>query len=315
MIRLYSELLFATMVWGFGFIASIWALRGMGPVLNTALRFGIAFIFLDLICRFRLFKTTPIRYNRKDFLKIMKPGILLFAMMVFQTWGLKYTGPARSGFITVLYVVFVPLFERFFIGTKIRALIILWITMALIGTALICGVVTTNGVNHEFLGAINRGDVYTFMCAIFGAAHIIAVNQTLHEIESPIQFQVYQCLWITLLATVLTAFTEGFSALFSPWDLLTWVGLLHLGILSSAIAFLIQIRAQKTIPPASFGLLVLLESPWALVFSFLLGMEILISFQLVGAGLILAAATFESLTSASNQNTVVSNERHRREFY
>jgi drug/metabolite transporter (DMT)-like permease len=50
MIRLYSELLFATMVWGFGFIASIWALRGMGPVLNTALRFGIAFIFLDLIC-------------------------------------------------------------------------------------------------------------------------------------------------------------------------------------------------------------------------------------------------------------------------
>jgi drug/metabolite transporter (DMT)-like permease len=52
MIRLYSELLFATMVWGFGFIASIWALRGMGPVLNTALRFGIAFIFLDLICRF-----------------------------------------------------------------------------------------------------------------------------------------------------------------------------------------------------------------------------------------------------------------------
>jgi drug/metabolite transporter (DMT)-like permease len=298
--RTYLELLLATVFWGFGFIASVWALGGMGPILNTALRFGIAVVFIDLIFRFRIFKNTrAMRYQFKEFTSLFWPGFFLFVTMVTQTWGLKYTSPTRSGFITVLYVMFVPLFETFFLKARIKPILAFCILIALAGTALICEVVTNQGINHEFLGAINLGDWLTLLCAIFVAGHILIVNQTLDRVDSAAKYHIYQCIWITILSLVATLFTEGFGALSSSvhWDLKVWAGLAHLGILSSGIAFLIQIRAQKTIAPTAFGLLVLLESPWALLFSVLLGMEALSLLQLTGAGLILFAATLESLSA------------------
>ena len=285
--RTYLELLLATLIWGFGFVAAEWALVGMGPVLNTALRFWIAVFFLHAIFRFK--------YQVKEWLSLILPGLLLFGMMVCQTWGLKYTSASRSGFITVLYVLFVPFFERYFMGTKLRPMLSIWILMALTGTSLICGVVTRAGINHDFLGAINIGDGLTLICAICGAAHIIVVNQTLNRVDSAAKYHIYQSVWIALFSTLLVFFTEGFGALWAPWSMKVWLGLLHLGILSSGIAFLIQIRAQKTIAPTTFGLLVLLESPWALFFSVMFGMETLSWMQFAGAGLILLAAACESL--------------------
>ena len=296
--RTYFELLIATLFWGFGFTAANWVLEGMGPVLNTALRFWIAVIFLDLIFRFKLVKNSgPIQYRFKEWLSLVQPGFFLFAMMVTQTWGLKFTTPSRSGFITVMYVMFVPFFERVFMGTRIRPILAVWILMALTGTSLICEVITRAGINHQFLGAINIGDWLTLVCAIFGAGHIIVVNQTMNRVDSAAKYHIYQSIWIALFATVTLCFTEGFSALQTHWSLKVWAGLLHLGILSSAIAFLIQIRAQKTIAPTTFGLLVLLESPWALFFSVLLGLEAVSGLQFAGAGLILLAAAFESLSA------------------
>ena len=299
--RTYLELLIATVFWGFGFIASIWALKGMGPILNTALRFAIAVIFLDLIYRLRLWKgVSPLTYRFKEWVSLFLPGFFLFGMLATQTWGLKYTSASRSGFITVLYVLFVPFFERFFVGTKIKPILAVWILLALVGTSLICGVITRAGLNPNFLEALNRGDLLTLICAIFGAGHILVVNQTLSRVDSAVKYHIYQSIWIALLAFVLTMFTEGFSALSAPWDLKTWLGLLHLGILSSGVAFLIQIRAQKTIQPTTFGLLVLLESPWALLFSVLLGMEILTPLQLAGACLILLSAASASVLAGFN---------------
>lgn len=301
MTRTYLELFFATMIWGFAFPATVWTLRSIGPVLTTAVRFTVAVIFLDLIFRFKLIKNTKaIKYRFKEFLVIFQPGLYLFGMLTLQTWGLKYTSPTRSGFITVFYVMMVPFLENFFKGTRFRILVAVWILTALLGTALICEVVTVTGINHNFLGAINLGDVLTFFCAICAAAHIMVVDQILPKVESPLKFHIYQCMWIALFAGVVSCFTEGFGALshLSEWPALTWVGMFHLSILSSGIAFLIQIRSQRTIPPTQLSLLVLLESPWALIFSVWLGMEMLTGLQLTGAALILAAAISESVTAA-----------------
>jgi drug/metabolite transporter (DMT)-like permease len=296
----YFELLFATLCWGFGFIASIWALQGTGPFLNCVLRFGIAVVFLDLIFRLRLFKNLqPIDYKFKEFLSLFLPGFLLFVTMITQTWALKYTTATRCGFITALYVLFIPIFERIFMKTRIKPLLACWIFLALVGTALICQVLTSSGLQPGFLGAINKGDWLTLVCAIFIGAHVITVNQTMHKVSSSATYHIYQCIWITLLSVILVCFTEGFGALahFAEWDLKIWAGLIHLGIFSTAIGFLIQIRAQKTIPPTTFGLLVLLESPWALMFSVAIGLETVSGFQLMGAGFILLSAVLESLSA------------------
>jgi len=299
MIRTYLELMLATLIWGFAYITSVWVLKDIGPVLTTALRFGAAAIFIDLLFRLKLLRNLkPLQYQLSEFLLILKPAFFLFMMLTLQTWGLRYTSPTRSGFISVLYVLLVPFFEHYLIGTKIRPVLGIFILMALLGTSLICGVITTHGIDQSVFTAINFGDMLTLLCTVFAAAYIVGVNQTLARVDSAIKFHVYQCVWIAGLASFTAFFTEGFGALAQPWGTKVWLGLFHLGIISSGLAFLIQIRAQKKILPTSLGLLVLLQSPWALIFSVLLGMEQLSLLQITGAGFILLAAVFECLSTS-----------------
>src|SRR4051812_35230415 len=104
------EMLLATFLWGFGFIGAHWALPGLGPIAITFVRFAIAVVVL--------WAARPIKFKTKDFKAMWIPGVLLFLTLAVQTWGLKFTTPARCGFITVLYVLFIPLFERLFFKTR-----------------------------------------------------------------------------------------------------------------------------------------------------------------------------------------------------
>jgi drug/metabolite transporter (DMT)-like permease len=306
--RAYGELLFATIFWGFGFIASIWALDGIGPVWMTSVRFVVCILMLDTI--YRVFGKLgwlglkPLQYRFREFLSIAQPGFFLFCLLTLQTWGLKYTTATKSGFITVLYVLFIPIFEKVFLGYPVRKILWLWISLAVAGTAMICGAWTPSGLSSDFLGAFNVGDLLTFFCAISAAAHIIATAKKMSpsnaERISPVLFHIYQSAWVAIFAGILGASVEGFSWVHAmtsgAWSSKVWMGLFELGVLSSGVAFLIQVRGQRTVSPSTVGIIVLLESPWALVFSVWLLNEQLSGMQVLGAFLILGAAVAESLS-------------------
>ena len=290
--RAFAELFLGSSIWGFGFIATIWVLPSIGPVWMTSIRFFIAAVLLH--CLFR-----P-RYSLAEFKSLFWPGFFLFGVLTFQSWGLKYASATRCGFIAILYVLFIPFFERIFLKLKIRKILFFWISLALIGTALICGALTINGLAPDFLASFNLGDGLTLISAVCAAGHLIMVNQRLHVTDSPLKFHIYQCIWITIFAATTGTFFESFgwfhTLITTGWPLLTWVGLFHLSILSSAFAFLILVRAQRFLSPSTAGMLVLLESPWAMLFSVLIFSESLSALQFCGAGLILLAAVAESLS-------------------
>jgi len=302
--RAYGELLFATIFWGFGFIATIWALDGIGPIWLTSIRFLMAAVMLDGIYRLRLFGLKPLRYDFREFLSLIQPGIFLFGLLGLQTWGLQYTSATKSGFITVLYVLFIPIFERIFLGYPSRKILWLWIAIALGGTAMICGAWTEAGFSRDFLKAFNFGDLLTFFCAICAAAHIIVTAKKMALPEerriSPVKFHIYQCVWVGIFGAVIGMVTEGFSwvptFMGGLWTWKVWAGVLELGLLSSGVSFLIQVRGQRTVSPSTVGIIVLLESPWAMVFSIWLLNEHLSGMQTFGAFLILSAALAESFT-------------------
>jgi drug/metabolite transporter (DMT)-like permease len=302
--RAYGELLFATIFWGFGFIAAIWAFDGIGPIWMTSIRFVIAFVMLDLIYRSKVFGLKPLHYRLDEFISVLQPGFFLFALLTLQTCGLKYTTATKSGFITVLYVLFIPIFEKIFFRLQIRKMLMLWIALAVVGTAMICGALNESGVSPDFLGSFNVGDGLTLLCAISAAAHIIVTGKMMSSSAkkqiAPVTFHIYQSIWVAIFAGVLGTFVEGFGwvhlMVSGAWTLKAWAGLLELGILSSGVAFLIQVRGQRTVLPSTVGIIVLLESPWALVFSVWLLHEHLTTVQVAGAGLILAAALAESVS-------------------
>lgn len=294
MLRIYLELLLATSFWGFGFVTTVWALTALGPLWLTALRFLVAIPFLMFLHRFR--------FRAREFKAVFLPGFSLFLLLAFQTWGLLYTSPTKSGFITVLYVLFVPVFERIFMKVPVKKSVLIWIAMALLGAALICGGITSEGISKELLSAFNFGDFLTLLCAMAAAAQFILVSIKVKEVESPVDFHIYQSSWIAIFAVLFAVPIEGFDFLHREWTSLAWLGFLQLAVFSSGLAFLIQIRVQRTLSPSTVAIFMLLESPWALLSSAIFLQEKLTGFQFLGAGLILFAAVAETLSMSRRSN-------------
>lgn len=161
-----SELIFAGAIWGFGFIATIWALESYSAVAMTLIRFILATLIGLLITL-----TVPSwrkSLNKQHGLAALWPGLLLGCLMIFQTWGLVYTTATNSGFITTLYVVLVPIYQVAFLRKKLHPLHTVIVLLGLLGTALIMRLEFT-----EF----NTGDLLTFICSNFAALHIIQIDR------------------------------------------------------------------------------------------------------------------------------------------
>lgn len=281
------ELVFAAALWGFGFVGAVWALRSMGPIAITGWRFAIAAAVGFSIMAFS--KQMRASVTSEMIRLAAVPGFLIATMLILQTWGLKYTTATKSGFITTLYVLIVPLIESFWFKKKIGRLHIAAVTMALLGVALICNLPgeimgTSDGTSNSW----NIGDLLTLLCAVAGSFQIIWFGLISHKISDSFVFNNFQSLWAGVPALLLAFMIEPVTM--PNWSDHSLTGLLVLGLGSSLIAFALQIKAQKILSPSFASLLFLLESPFATLFGIALLGESLQTMQWFGAGLILLAA-------------------------
>lgn len=270
------EMVLAAFFWGFGFIATVWVLQVMGPLWATASRFGLAFALGLLLIL--VWPSQRRFWNRQTLAQAFVPGLLLSLTLILQTWGLQYTSAGRSGFITGLYVVFVPLLESWWAQTSINYLHLLVVAVALLGTALM---VNLTG------GGWNIGDLITFGCTLFASWQICWLGRISGAIASPLNFNILQCFWAALVSLPFALILENLPRWPQHWQ--PWAGMLSLVLGSTWIAFSLQIRAQGRVSAATASLLFLLESPIALGFSIWLLSERVAAKELLGAGLILLA--------------------------
>lgn len=269
-------LIFATAIWGYGFVATRWTLDVLDPYWANALRFAVAGI---CSIPFLLYKRSFTR-KKNIIKKAFISSLFLLGILLFQTIGLTLTTVAKSGFITTFYTFFIPIITMIVFKKRYRPTFWLLLFTAMIGMALMSNLEITD---------LNVGDFYTLICAIFGALHIIYVGKVANQIESPIEFNFLQNLIVALMSVAIALFVKGgvdLSVLLSPGhNLLT--SLLYLGIFSSMISFTIQIVAQKKIPDHIAGLIFLMEAPFAALFGYLSFNEVLTKMSLFGAFVIL----------------------------
>lgn len=263
-------------IWGFGFIATRWTLTSFDPFWATALRFSLA---ASLSLPFLIYKKSF--WRKKNILKKAAiSSLFLLGTLLFQTLGLNSTTVAKSGFITTLYALLIPLIMMIFAGKIYRATFWFLILMALVGIALMC--------NLE-IKDLNRGDFLTFLCSLSAAFHIMYIGKVASAIESPVEFNFLQNFFVSLFSISIALLFKG------PVDLSPLLdvhadavrGLLFLGIVSSMISFTIQVVAQKKIPAHIAGLIFLMESPFAAVFGFMIFREQLNPMNIFGAILIM----------------------------
>ncbi|MBC7427113.1 MAG: DMT family transporter [Bacteriovorax sp.] len=269
-------LLFSTSIWGFGFIATRWSLVGLDPFWVNGLRFAIAAICSLPFLIYKKSFTRPDNILKKSFIS----SVFLLGIMLFQTIGLTMTTVAKSGFITTLYALIIPIITMIVFKKKYKPTFWLLILLAMVGMALMCNLEVKD---------MNLGDFLTFICSVFAAVHIIYVGRVANHIKSPVEFNFLQNFFTAALSIPIAFIFRGpvaLSVVFNPANNVL-MGLLYLGIISSMISFTAQIIAQKQIPDHIAGLIFLTESPFAAFFGFMIFGELLNKMNFFGAGLII----------------------------
>ena len=281
-------------VWGATFALVKSALADCSPLLFNLLRMTIGALALWSIHHRRLRRLT-----RGGLFAGMVAGLLLAAGYQFQTVGLAYTTAAKSGLITGLVVVFVPIFTLVPALRPEGSLRPRWTTglgAVLAFSGLLLLTTPPKTTLATVTTQISLGDWLTLVCALAFAGHLLSLARLAPKMPT------------AELATLQISFAALFMLVTLPLSrdlrihlsLRLVIALAVTGILATAAAFTIQSWAQRHIPPANTAILLTLEPVFAVAVSMLLLDDSMSRRSITGAALILGGiATMELLALPS----------------
>lgn len=276
-------LLGATVIWGSAFIAQSVGMDKIGPFTFQAVRCFLAVVFL--------FPASALFSKGKPFWKswadpvLWRSGIIcglaLFAASSLQQIGLVYTDAGKAGFLTAMYIVFVP-FLGLFVGQKPGRNALLSLIPAIVGLYLL---------SCTSVSGINKGDVLLLLCAVAFSVQILLIDRHCAGLDG-LKLNCIQALVVTVLSVPCALLTETVDA-----SLIAscWLPLGYAGILSMGVAYTLQIVGQKRVTPSAAALLMSLESVFAALFGWLLLHETMTRAEELGCALVFAAVVISQL--------------------
>lgn len=274
---LFSEflLLITAAIWGFAFVAQRIGMNFLKPFTYNGIRFFLGAITLIPVY-FILYGKNKENISKTTFLRILLTGFVLFIAANLQQIGIVYTTAGNAGFITGLYVLFVPIFS-ILLGKR---------TPLIFFIAAILSVVGLYFLSMEGRLKINKGDIIVAIGAIFWAIHIMIISFYSKKINNLI-LAIGQFLVCSLLSTIVAFIFEIKDNTVLKNIILARYPILYGGILSISIAYTLQIVGQKKAHPAVASIIMSLESLFAFVGGVLILKESTNFYRVFGAILML----------------------------
>lgn len=276
-------LLGATVIWGSAFIAQSVGMDKIGPFTFQAVRCFLAVVFL--------FPASALFSRGKPFWKswadpaLWRSGVIcglaLFAASSLQQIGLVYTDAGKAGFLTAMYIVFVP-FLGLFVGQRPGRNALLSLIPAIVGLYLL---------SCTSVSGINKGDVLLLLCAVAFSVQILLIDRHCAGLDG-LKLNCIQALVVAVLSVPWALLTETVDA-----SLIAscWLPLGYAGVLSMGVAYTLQIVGQKRVAPSAAALLMSLESVFAALFGWLLLHETMTRAEELGCVLVFAAVLISQL--------------------
>ena len=284
-IRADLIMLLAAAIWGFAFVAQREGMETMGPFLFNTARFFIGTVFLLPIVWY-LSKKNKSQNNKETSTKKLLfagsiAGLFLFLAASFQQVGIQYTTAGKAGFITGLYIFFVPLIGIFF-GQRTGSGTWLGAFIAVIGLYFL-------SINEDL--SIARGDLFQLICAIFFAAHILVIGYVAKSMD-PLKLSLIQYFVSAVLSFFIAVAIEVIT-----WEMIvdTAIPLLYAGIMSIAIGYTLQVVAQQHAKSSHAAIILGLEGAFAVLGGWLILDENLSTRGLLGCGLMLSGMFLSQL--------------------
>tara|TARA_B100001769_G_scaffold274109_1_gene271758 strand:- start:907 stop:1809 length:903 start_codon:yes stop_codon:yes gene_type:complete len=272
-------------IWGTGFIAQDMGMDYIGPITFSFVRLSLGFATLlpfFFIMELEKIKKVNFNYN-KVCLYFVFIGFLLAYGITLQQYALLYTDVANTAVYTVLYVVLVPFVSYFFFSKKIHWSIWPSILVCMTGSFLL-----TEIQNIQ----VRIGDSFAFINAFFWAFHIVFISRLIKIFNFPFTIAAFQCFFGAILLLVPMLIFEEFVFV---KILLEWKELLYIGVLSSGVAFLLQVYSQQNLNPVPVAIIFTMEGVWAAFFGWIILDQFLNEIKIFGIILILSAVIFSQL--------------------
>lgn len=252
-------LFITALIWGVSFVAQKAGMDYVGPFSFNFARSilgGISLIPFIFIAKLLKEDTRTPRIKHFHHITLSKAGIscglALFTAMSIQQYSMLHASAGKAGFISALYIIFVPLILNFF-GEKLSANIKISVGIALVGLYLLC-------FNNSATG-FDTYDILLLIAAFFYGVHIIIVNYFSKKVDaakiSCLQFFVVGILSIPFMLIFETPHLQGFIDCKIP--------ILYAGILTCGVAYTLQIFGQKYSTPTIASLILCLESVFAVI--------------------------------------------------
>lgn len=271
-------LLLTAAIWGFAFVAQRQGMESLDPMLFNGLRFALGALIVSLFTHNKTRSGTNMPF----------PWLLAITLTLasaFQQIGMVWTTAGNAGFITGLYVVFVPIigiFRKQIIGKTV------WIAVVLA----VLGLYLMN-VRQDI--NVSMGNLFVLISAVFFAWHVQLVDKYTRKYDTmslafaQTSFCALSSLIIGLIYNIVFKPEFLFSNKFGHAIGMAGIPLLYGGLFSAGIAYTIQMYAQKKVAPSAAAIILCLESVFALFGGWLILHEKLTLPILSGATLLFIA--------------------------
>jgi drug/metabolite transporter (DMT)-like permease len=290
-IRADLTLVIVAIIWGTAFVAQRKGNELVGPFTFNAVRFLVGELVL-----FPLLAWQRVRDGRAPLTSLTPSGagsawrggallgLILFGGASLQQLGLVTTTAGKGGFITGLYVVIVPLLLALFWRTRVAWSSWIGATLAVIGLLFL-------SISLGETLRLNPGDGWVLLGAFAWALHVIVMGHVAPA-QDPVRLAIAQYVVCALLCTVSAAALE-----WGTWGsvLAAAPSILYAGIMSTGLAYTLQIVAQRHAPPADAAIIMSMEAVFAALAGWVVLNEEMTTRQMLGCALMLAGMLLPQL--------------------
>ncbi len=286
-IFLYLGLLATTAVWGGAFLVMKDSLVRQDVYSFLASRFILAAAFMFI------YKPKSLTGLSRKFVKrAVLIGLLLCSGFIFQTFGLTQTTVSNTGFITGLYLVFTPLISWLLLKREIFKVQWLAVLVATIGLYFI----SFNGIT------VGIGEILVLISALLFAGQIVALGEW-SDGENTYALTLIQILVSAVIFFALSL-KDGFQL---PPDNAVWSAVFYTAFFATFLGFLIQTKAQSVMSATVAGVLLAMETPFALFFGLYFDNDPITLRIVSGGTLVLIAMALVIWSDSKHTNSGVNN--------
>ncbi len=208
-------------------------------------------------------------------------GLVLCAAALLQQYGILYTSVGKAGFITTLYIILVPFFG-IFLKKKVPGKVWAGAAIAAFGMYLLC-------MSESF--SLGKGDALVVLCAVLFAVHILVIDFFSPRADG-VELSCIQFLTAGILGSILAVIFEKPDA----GDFISGIiPLAYAGILSSGVAYTLQVLGQKKTDPAVASLILSLESVVSVLAGWVVLKQVLTGREIAGCALVFGAVILVQL--------------------